>query len=284
MIHRIVRRAKTKVYSFLQKCKKKVPVYIPVLQSDLLIGRKALITGGTGGIGFAIAAAFLRAGASVVITGRDKERLSVAIAKLKPCCREGAVVDGLVLDNIDVKSFPRKIQDCRAKMGGLDILVNNAGVVKGVGFGSTKESDYDAILDTNLKGAYFLSQQCACMWRDDKVKSNILNVCSASSLRPGQNPYILSKWGLRALTMGLAKSFARYGVVVNGIAPGPADTESMTHGGDGIDWNPNPAQRLVTREEIANLSVVLVSDLSRMVVGDILYVSGGAGVVTFDDV
>ena len=89
------------------------------------------------------------------------------------------------------------------------------------------------------------------------------------------------------MTLGLAKSYASKGIVVNGIAPGPTDTDAMkdiSGDGMGIDWAKNPAGRLVTRQEIANLAVVLASDLSRMVIGDVLYVSGGAGVVTFDDV
>ena len=287
MIRKLYRRFQLMKQRLFLSMKKTVPVYIPVLQNELLVGRKALITGGTGGIGFAIAEAFVRAGAAVVITGRGGERLDEAVEKLKT--KQGIVkaksVFGLAMNNVDVDSFPEHIEKAKLMMGGLDILVNNAGVVNGCGFGNTQKEDYDTILETNLRGPYFLSQFIARDWIDNKIEGNILNVCSTSSLRPGQNPYILSKWGLRALTLGLAKSFSRYGIVVNGIAPGPTDTESMASNlGGAIDWKKNPAGRLVTRREIANMSVVLVSDLSRMVIGDIIYMGGGAGVITFDDV
>ncbi len=265
--------------------KVRVPVYVPVLKNDLLSGRKALITGGTGGIGYAIAKAFLECGAIVCITGRSEERVNCAIRLLQ---EDFTIVGdvkrriyGIAMDNLDVMAFPEKVKTVCEMMQGLDILVNNAGVVGSDG----SESSYDLVLATNTKAPYFLSNIIAKDWISKGIKGNILNVCSSSSLRPGQNPYIISKWGLRSITLGLARSFAAKGIVVNGIAPGPTDTESMRKlSGIGIDWTKNPTGRLVTKQEIANLAVVLVSDLSRMVIGDILYVSGGAGVVTFDDV
>lgn len=287
MIRQIVRRLRVSRDRLLQKCKKTVPVYIPVIQTELLKGRKALITGGTSGIGFAIAQAFVQAGADVVITGRGGLRLAEAVERLRAAVQGKAHqrVHGMVLDNLNVDSFAEKISDVRSVLAGLDVLVNNAGVVRGVGLGSTTRIDYDAILETNLRGPYFLSQLVAEQWARERVRANILNVCSSSSLRPGQNPYILSKWGLRSLTLGLAKSYTRKGIVVNGIAPGPTDTDSMAANlGGAIDWKKNPAGRLVTRQEIANMAVILVSDLSRMVVGDIVYMGGGAGVITYDDV
>ncbi len=269
----------------LKSCRRLEPVYIPVYQNDLLKGRKALITGGTGGIGFAIASAFLDAGASVVITGRDETRVSKSVDELNEKSDVG-VCKGIVLDNRRVEDFESKLKEGNELIGDIDVLVNNAGVFGGENLGSTQECDYDRILDTNLKGAYFLSQCLSEFWKEKKVKANILNVCSSSSLRPGQNPYIISKWGLRSLTLGLAKSLARHNIVVNGIAPGPTDTDAMKEIANeaGLNWPANPAGRLVTRQEVANLAVILVSDLSRMVVGDVVYISGGAGLITFDDV
>ena len=276
---------KSRVKRLFAMCKKLEPVYVPVYHNDLLKGRRALITGGTGGIGFAIARAFLDAGASVVITGRDEVRINKAIGELNgKDCLGGC--KGIVLDNRQVKSFEAKVNECNTLMGDIDILVNNAGGFGSGNFGQTDEDDWDRIIDTNLKGAYFLSQCLSEIWKAKRIKANILNVCSSSSLRPGQNPYIISKWGLRSMTLGLAKSLVGYNIVVNGIAPGPTDTDLMKGmtNDSGLGWRSNPAGRLVTRQEVANLAVILVSDLSRMIVGDIVYVSGGAGVVTFDDV
>ena len=276
---------KSRVLRLLNGWRRIEPIYIPVYQGELLKNRKALITGGTRGIGFAIAEGFLSAGASVVITGHNEDRVERAVKALGNRNYVGAC-KGLVIDNTHIDTFTEKLYECNELIGDIDILVNNAGVVKGGGIGHTQENDYDLILDTNLKGAYFLSQCISEIWKKKKIKANILNVCSSSSLRPGQNPYIISKWGLRALTLGLARSLIKYNIVVNGIAPGPTDTDAMKEISNvaGLNWKPNPAGRLITCQEIANLAVILVSDLSRMIVGDVVYISGGAGIITFDDV
>lgn len=166
----------------------------------------------------------------------------------------------------------------------IDILVNNAGVQSGV-FGTTTEAQYDLVLDTNLKGVYFLSQLFAQYMRNNQIHGNILNIASSSSLRPANSPYIISKWGIKGLTLGLAKMLIPYNIVVNGIAPGPTATP-MLHRDEmqGIENDRNPMKRLVSPIEIANMAVVLTSGLGRSVVGDIVYMTGGAGVITMDDV
>jgi 3-oxoacyl-[acyl-carrier protein] reductase len=253
-----------------------VSVKVPVLQSDLLKGRTALITGSTKGIGFAIAEAFAEAGATVLISGRNRQTIDAVVNKLS---KKGRSIYGIEMDMTDVATMEKTV----ANLSTIDILVNNAGFVGGEGFGNTSEQGYDLIFDTNLKGAYFLSQSVFRLWIKDGVKGNILNVCSASSLRPGNSPYVLSKWGMRSLTVGMAKQLIRYGIVVNGIAPGVTDTDKFTHGSENIAKVTNPSGRMVTREEIANMAVVLVSSLCRMVVGDVLYMTGGGGIVTLDD-
>lgn len=285
MIGRIRLRLVRALRRIVSRFKVQVPVYVPVFKNGLLKGRKALVTGGTGGIGYSIAKSFLESGATICITGRCEDRINAAIRSLQEMsCVEGGTQDkvyGIVMNNLEVSSFQEKVYMAQELMKGLDILVNNAGVVDG----DRNEASYDLVLNTNTKAPYYLSNIIAQDWVTKGIKGNILNVCSSSSLRPGQNPYIISKWGLRSITLGLAKTYASRGIVVNGVAPGPTDTDSMKRlSGIGIDWTKNPAGRLVTRQEIANLAVILVSDLCRMVVGDILYVSGGAGVVTFDDV
>lgn len=183
------------------------------------------------------------------------------------------------MDSTKLSSFGEILSD----VTDFDILVNNAGYVGGGSFGSTSESEYDAVLDTNLKGAYFLSQEVSKRWKANGTHGNILNVCSASSLRPGTSPYILSKWGMRSLTVGMAKQLIKHGIVVNGIAPGVTNTEHFTHGEENVSKPSNPSGRMVTKEEIANMATILVSPLCRMVVGDILYMTGGGGIVTIDD-
>lgn len=280
MINRILCAIKRRIVARLPRQIVHVPVREPVLMSDLLKGRRALITGGTSGIGLAMAEAFLRSGAEVVVTGRTEEKLVAAVEGLK-----NDKAHGLVLDNIHADWFAEKIKECEERFGLPDILVNNAGVIQCKTFGGTEVANYDLIMDTNLRGSYFLSQELANRWKAGGVKANILNVGSSSSLRPGNSPYVLSKWGMRSLTIGLAKELIKHNIVVNGIAPGPTATKLFVGNGDnGINWKRSPAGRLSTETEIANLAVVLVSDLSRMVVGDMLFVTGGCGVVTVDDV
>ena len=124
--------------------------------NDLLKGRNALITGGTSGIGYAIADAFLSSGAVVTITGRNKQRLEDSCKKLllsHPNCKER--ISFIVMDNKDISSF-KNIFDQHQYLQNIDILVNNAGVQGGL-ISNTNEEEYDNILETNLKGPFFLS-------------------------------------------------------------------------------------------------------------------------------
>ena len=178
----------------------------------------------------------------------------------------------------DTSSYDIKIQS----IGDFDVLVNNAGYIGGGPFLDTKEFEYDKVLDMNLRGTYFLSQAVAKMWIAKGVKWNILNICSASSLRPGKSPYILSKWGMRSLTVGMAKVLIGHGIVVNGLAPGLTNTPQFTQD-ECMNNTGNPSKRMISVEEVGNLAVMLVSPLCRMVVGDILYITGGAGITTLDN-
>lgn len=166
----------------------------------------------------------------------------------------------------------------------ISILVNNAGVLGGE-FGRTTEEKYDEIMDTNLKGAFFLSQIVAHYMVDNHIEGNILNIGSSSSQRPAASAYTLTKWGIRGLTQGMAKSLAPRGIVVNAIAPGPTATPMLIKDPkQGISFERNPIGRYAMPEEIANMAVVLTSGLGRTVVGDMVFMTGGAGVITFDDV
>ena len=257
-------------------------------QNQLLKSRCAIVTGGTSGIGYAIAEAFLKAGASVIITGRTKRRLDATIEKLKKTI-DNALVLGIELDNTRVGSFEGVFQDMLAKVNtkgipAIDILVNNAGV-NFKGMPNVVESEYDLVLDTNLKGAFFLSQMFGKYMVANKIKGNILNIASASSLRPADSAYTLSKWGLRGLTLGLAKALGKDGITVNGIAPGPTATPMMLKSGNiNMSLDRILLGRYIMPEEISNIAVILVSDMGRSVMGDIIYMTGGAGILTYDDV
>lgn len=257
---------------------------VSIAPNDLLKGRKALITGGSSGIGYAIANAFLKSGASVVITGRTEEKLIDCVNKLIisiPSAKDK--ISYIVMDNKDVKSF-KSIFDNNIFLQDIDILVNNAGVLGG-DISVATEENYDKVLDTNLKGTFFLSKLVAQNMKDKSIKGNILNIASSSSLRPATSAYTLSKWGIRGLTLGLAKSLAPYGITVNGLAPGPTATPMLIKGKiTEITHDNLPVGRYAMPEEIANIAVVLTSKMGRMIVGDIVYMTGGAGIITFDDI
>ena len=253
----------------------------PVTYNNCLKGRTALITGGTSGIGFKIAEWYLNAGATVVITGRNIEKLKKAkqdLLKVSPN------VYAFQLDNCKVDDFDSTFKKitCTKGIGKIDILINNAGILGGNIKTSTVE-EYDRVMDANLRGAFFLSRIFARYLIAHNIQGNILNIASSSSLRPADSAYNLSKWGIRGLTLGLAKCLIPYGITVNGIAPGPTATPMMGEKSGNIAHSTLPLGRYITPEEIANMAVVLVSDMGKSIVGDIVYMTGGAGTITFDD-
>lgn len=262
---------------------KKIIVNVTLIDNGLVLnGRKALITGGTSGIGYEIAKFYLHAGAQVLITGRNEERLEKACEQLKQESGKKCI-NYIIWDNTDIANFKDNLKKVITILGSLDILVNNAGIGGG-DINTTSENEYNAVMDTNLKANFFLSREVAKYMIDNKIKGNILNIASSSSLRPANSAYILSKWGVKGLTEGLALSLIPHDIVVNGIAPGPTATPMLNkQKGDEITRNGSLIGRFVLPEEIANMAVILVSDLSRSIVGDIIYMTGGSGNVTTSD-
>lgn len=265
---------------------KKEQISIPCLEGHFLDGRKALITGGASGIGYAIAKSFLFNGASVVLGGRNEEKLENAKERLCTQCKcDNLRIDTLVLDISKVEDMKKSLLTYLEKDNvKIDIFVNNAGINGGDLFPNTREEDFDRILETNLKGMYFISQEIANYMISNKIPGNILNITSASALRPAISPYIISKWGERGLTLGMAKKYLPYGIIVNGLAPGSTLTPMLKQDDENdLNLEYSPTGRYAAPEEIGNLATVLVSNMGRMIVGDTIYATGGAGVITFDD-
>lgn len=254
-------------------------------KSEILKGRKILITGGTSGIGYAIAVACVRAGASVVITGRSKDRVEKAVENLKSLVDNTSSVAGYIMDVSDVNDLTTKISNIlhQDQWNNLDTLVNNAGIGGGVMPNATSE-EFDKVLSTNLKGAFFLSQIFAKHLISNKIQGNILNISSSSSVRPAISAYNISKWGLNGLTLGLAKALIPYGITVNGLAPGPCATPMLLKDNSNLSLPNSPIGRYILPEEIANMAVVLISPIGKCIIGDTVFMTGGAGVITFDDI
>ncbi len=286
---------KSKVYSLAKLIFGKRPInltanIVELAPSELLKGRTALITGGTSGIGYAIAEAMLNAGAGlVIITGRTEQRCREAAERLIAAgSNRQNRVRSVVLDNRNVSSFAGIISKLSKEIihpnQPVSILVNNAGI-QGAQFGSAEEEEFDNVMDTNYKGVFFLSQLIARLMVDNKIEGNILNIASSSSLRPAANAYTLSKACIRELTAGMAKTLIPHGIIVNGLAPGPTATPMLVkEDNPNLYIGHNPLGRYALPSEIANMAVILTSGLGRTVVGSIVYMTGGAGVLTYEDV
>ena len=288
VLRRIYRKSRRAAQGISRRFKKLVPVTIPVLHSELLRGRTALITGCTSGIGKSIAEAFLNSGANVILTGRNVRKLADLRKEFiqKMGAPFEAKMDTAMLDVAKVPEIEKQFAGIlsASKFEAIDIFVNNAGINFGGQFGHTESGDFEAVMRTNLEGTYFASQVFARYMRDRRIQGNILNIASSSSNRPAVSAYTCSKWALKGLTQGMAKSLLPYGIVVNALAPGPTATPMLIKDGyGGIELGASPAGRYAVPEEIANMAVVLVSGMGRMVVGDTVMMTGGAGVITFDD-
>lgn len=260
------------------KTKEKIAIYTPIREEDLLKGKTALITGGSGGIGQAIADELIRLGCFVVLSGTNEHKLK-KICDSKNYCS----IDYIVLNVRDISSFPDVIKKtCNiSPNGSIDILINNAGINDTKQFLDVDESTYNSILDVNLKGAFFLSQSVAKTMISEKTHGHILNISSASSLRPASQPYAISKWALTGMTKGLADELIRYGIIVNAIAPGPTATPMLgKHPMEDISHTKCPIGRYAVPQEIAKLAGFMVSKYGELIIGDTIYITGGSGTVS----
>lgn len=250
-------------------------IAIPVFDK-ILEGKNILITGGSTGIGYAIAQKCLSTGAKVIITGRNELKLAKAIENLgSNNCHY------LVWDISKISEVSRQLQRCVEILGcEADILVNNAGVAPSKFFGTVDEEEWDKIYDTNLKGNYFLTQEIVKRWKKSNTNNyrKIINISSQGGFVGATYPYRMTKWDLRGLTEGLGKSLIKDNIIVNGIAPGVVRTsmqEFSLQQGDNVFTNQNPIQRVCLPEEIAELAHFLISDSCNFIVGQTIVCDGG---------
>ncbi len=253
---------------------KVVPIYVTIPENRILEGKIAVVTGGSSGIGLAIAKKLHDAGASIIIVGRNLEKLQNVALNNK--------FDYLCTDISNVMDIEKAVERLVDKNTIPSILVNCAGLGQSGDFWSISEDMWDRIIDTNLKGTFFFSQKIARLWIDKGIEGHILNVSSSSAKKPAWGPYQISKWGIRGFTLGLAKQLLPYGIVVNAIAPGKTATEMMNYDLAQEDLSikiGQPIKRYITPEEIANLSLFMVSNYGNAVIGDTFYMTGGNGLI-----
>ena len=259
------------------KFKRVEPIVHPTDNENMLKGKTALIIGGSGGIGFAIAKSFVESGCQVIISGTNEK-------KLQDCCNKlGNNSKYVVMNLLNVKEIREGIKSAVKLFGKIDILVNSAGIHSTAmisDFLDVTEEEYDSILGINLKGTYFVCQEISNYMIENKIKGHILNISSSVALEPAWSPYRLSKWGVKGFTAGLAQKLIQYGIVVNAIAPGSTATSMLgVKEGDSIYTDDNPVGRFIMPDEVASYAKMMVSDLGNMVVGDTLYISGGRGTI-----
>lgn len=252
-----------------QKIIRREPVIIKDVENNLLAGKMVLVTGGNSGIGYAIAKKFVESGAEVTILARNPEKTK-AVAEELHC-------DYLITDVTDTERLVSVVGQY-IKNRRIDILVNSAGILDKEPMLAKTSQGYDAVMNTNLKAAYFMCQTIANHMLEKGIKGHILNISSSSSKRPGWGPYQLSKHALNAMTEGFAMRLAPNGITVNGIAPGitatPMQDGNLVEGSLTYD---NPMRRAQAPEEIANLAVFMVSDLGNSIIGDTVLMTGGSG-------
>jgi 3-oxoacyl-[acyl-carrier protein] reductase len=238
-----------------------------------LTGKVALVTGGTRGIGRAIAQSLREAGARVAITGRDAGRARAAAAEL------GEGVAGFGCELADPAQVEAAVAAAEAALGPIDILVNNAGLTRDQVVLRMSETDWDTVLDANLKGA-FLTIRAVLKGMMKRKSGRIINVTSIVGLtgNKGQANYAASKAGLVGLTKSVAKEYASRNILVNCVAPGFVET-AMT-GALPVEARSTLLQqialgRLGRPEDIAGAVLFLASDLAGYITGQVLVVDGG---------
>jgi 3-oxoacyl-[acyl-carrier protein] reductase len=242
-----------------------------------LDGKNAIVTGGSLGIGAAIALELARQGANVAINYRrhDTEAKQV-VADIEALGRKGLAVKA------DVASFQdaqRMVDEVVEKFGGLDILVNNAGINRDAVSWKMTEEQWDEVINTNLKGYFNYTHAAVPIFRERKA-GKIVNVTSINGLRGkfGQTNYSASKAGIIGLTKALARELGRASVNVNAVAPGLIETDMMKDAPQNV-LDAALAEivlgRLGKPEEVASVVAFLCSEAARHITGEVIQVDGG---------
>ena len=244
----------------------------------MLKGKVAVVTGGTRGIGYAIVKKYLENGAKVVLFGSRDETVNKALAALKEENPDWEV-SGYAPNLLDPKALEETIAKIEEQYGRIDILVNNAGITRDHLLMKMSEEEFDAVIDTNLKGAFNCIKHVSRQMLKQKG-GRIINISSVSGVmgNAGQANYCASKAGVIGLTKSVAREIGSRGITVNAIAPGFIDTEMTAVLPDDVKkamGEQIPLKRFGTTEDVAQAAVFLASDRAAYITGQVLCVDGG---------
>ncbi|MDA8130753.1 MAG: 3-oxoacyl-[acyl-carrier-protein] reductase [Elusimicrobia bacterium] len=242
-----------------------------------LEGKTALVTGAARGIGLEIASAFAAAGASVAVADLSAEESTKAAADI--AARFGVRAVGMALNVSSEQDCDRAVEETAKALGKLDILVNNAGITKDNLVLRMKETDFDAVIDVNLKGSFLMSKAAAKLMLKARC-GRIINISSVvgQSGQAGQANYSASKAGLIGLTKSLAREFAPRQVLVNAVAPGfirTRMTETLKDEAKAKISEMIPLGRMGEPGEVAKAVLFLAGGDSDYITGQVLAVNGG---------
>lgn len=242
-----------------------------------LTGKKALITGASGGIGVSIAKALHAQGATVGLHGTRKERLDEIAGELGD---RAHIFPANLSDVQEIKSLAVKAE---SDLEGIDILVNNAGITKDGLFVRMSDEDWDAVMDINLKACFQLTREAVYPMMRRKA-GRIINITSIVGVtgNPGQGNYCASKAGMIGMSKSLAMEIASRNVTVNCVAPGFIETpmtDALSDKQKDAILGTVPAKRLGTGEEVASAVVYLACSEASYITGQTIHVNGGMAMI-----
>jgi 3-oxoacyl-[acyl-carrier protein] reductase len=241
-----------------------------------LAGRVAIITGGSRGIGLASARLLAEDGASVVVSGRDADRLKAATRELEA---GGTTVVGIVADAAKREDADRLVEATRERFGRIDVLVNNAGMTRDQLLVRMKDDDFDQVLDTNLRGVFFMTRAVGKLMMRQR-SGRIINVSSTAGVmgNAGQVNYSAAKAGVIGLTKAAARELAHWKILVNAVAPGLIETDmSASLPADARETllGQVPLKRIGEAHEVAEVVRFLAGDGAAYITGQTIHVNGG---------
>jgi gluconate 5-dehydrogenase len=244
-----------------------------------LTGKRVLITGGTHGLGMAMAKGLGHAGATIITNGHTQEKMDSALALYK---KEGIKAYGYLFDVTNEAVVEANIQKIEKEVGPIDVLINNAGIIMRVPILEMSAEDFRKVVDVDLTGPFIVSKH-AGKKMIERRSGKIINICSMMS-ELGRNTvtaYAAAKGGLKMLTKNMATEWAKYNIQVNGIGPGYFATEQTApiridgHPFNEFIINRTPAGRWGDPEDLVGTAIFLSSSASNFVNGQIIYVDGG---------